>query len=105
MYPGSGRYLFGILRSRFLFLYGVGGGVNTAIQLLAIHLHLIGRGESVIDALPYVLSKFALVAVPILPPYGPVDILSVLFNVLIAVLVAFSWTAAWSEGMHGYHGR
>ena len=105
MYQGSEKYFIRTFIARFGFLYGAGGTVNTALQLLVINTGLISRQPRNIETLPYFVEAWVSIVLPILPPYTAGDILNVLFNLLIAGLIALSWTVNWSEGMYGYHGR
>lgn len=105
MYQGSTNYFVSMFIARFGFLYGAGSAVNTGLQMFTITIGFMNRGPQTFEALPYFMEKWIFVMLPIHPPFTAVDLLSVLFNLLMAALIAASWTASWSQGMSAYHGR
>ena len=105
MYQGSEKYFIRTFIARFGFLYGAGGTVNTALQLLVINIGLLSRQPQNFETLPYYIEAWVFIVLPILPPYTAGDVLNVLFNLLIAGVIALSWTISWSEGMYRHHGR
>lgn len=105
MYQGSLKYFVRIFIARIGFLYAAGGTVNTALQLLALNIGLLSRQPQNFETLPYYIETWIFIVLPIIPPFTLTDALNVMFNVLIAALIALSWTIRWSEGMYCYHGR
>lgn len=105
MYKGSIKYFISIFIARFGFLYGAGGTVNTALQLMVINVGLLNRQPRSLESVPYYVEAWVNIVLPILPPYGLGDALNVTFNLLIAGLIALMWTVKWSEGMYSHHGR
>jgi hypothetical protein len=103
MYRGSGKYFVSMLVARFGFLYGAGGTVNTAFQLIVINIGLMSRQPQSIESVPYYVEAWVNVVIPILPPYTLGDVVNVVFNLLIAMLIAFIWTIRWSEGMNRHN--
>lgn len=105
MYQGSPKYFVSMLLARFGFLYGTGGTVNTALQLIVINIGLVNRRPQSFESVPYYVEAWVNVVLPVLPPYTLGDILNVVFNLLIAGFITFVWTVKWSEGMYRHHGR
>lgn len=94
-----------MLIARFGFLYGVGGSINTALQLIAVNIGLLNRHSQTIETVPHFVEAWVNIALPVLPPYTAVDILNVIVNLLLAGLIAFSWTVRWSESMYNQQSR
>lgn len=105
MYQGSAKYFVSMLIARFGFLYGAGGTVNTALQLMVINIGLMSRRPQNFDSVPYFVEAWVNIVLPILPPYSLGDVLNVMFNLLVAGFIALMWTVKWSEGMYRHHGR
>lgn len=105
MYQGSEKYFIRTFIARFGFLYGAGGSINTALQLIAINIGLLSRHPQTIEAVPHFVEAWANIVLPIIPPYTAVDALNVAVNLLFAGLIALSWTVRWSEAMYSQHSR